>query len=356
MKVEILKEIFQNNNTAHLRAVNYLLQIILFKHRYILCLSDPDIVNTSIFSQLHQTDKDAISQAIIYTFNGSYTADCTVQLDGDRFEEERKFDVEEAIMYLMHPISIIVENSLNDGRFLKALFRCFDPSNRLTNMFDNRWIQFENAGGCDNIKNFIDCKLEFYQNKPKFHKCFVLIDGDLTHPMDEFKHTSLNTYLVKYGIPYHILEKRMVENYVPNIAYDKWRVRNLESWIDAFLNLSEKQKDYFNIPVGFFKGKENDINLKKSPRKKRKDLNKKTSSLQAYTSLNKEIKNLYNDLSEGNFNHLKNGFKLPNFKTEFPKVFEDATIVYKRSLIEKTQHQQNPSELQEIVDKIMNLT
>jgi len=335
MRVEILKNVFEHHSAGHLRAINYLLQIILYKGRYVLSIDDDDVKKTNVFSNLHQTDQDAINQSIIASVLGSYTPDCVVQMDGDTYQEEKKFNVEEAIKYLTQPVSIVVENSLNDAYFLRALFRCFDISNRLNEMCDNQWLKFENAGGCSNIINFLNGKLDSYQKKSKFFRCFVLVDSDLTYPAEDFKHNHLKDYFIKYSISYHFLEKRMVENYVPDDAFEKWKTKELGLWINAFLHLSEEQKDYFNIPVGFFKEKDGDI--------------------QIFDSLNVNVQSLYHDLSDGNFNHLKNGFKLPNFKTEFPKIFEDSSVIYKKSLEKKTSHQQNKDELQEVVNKIKNL-
>ena len=128
------------------------------------------------------------------------------------------FTLDEASHFLNQPVSIVLENSLNDAYFVKAIIYHFDNLGTLKKHLDNRWIQFENMGGCTNMENFLNAKLSSFETLPKepYHylRCFVLLDSDRISPQKkkEHKHGNNIHFLKKSKIPYHILEKINVIN------------------------------------------------------------------------------------------------------------------------------------------------
>lgn len=182
----------------------------------------------------------------------------------------KKFLIQEAIRFFQTPISIVLENSLNDGYFMKAIFKYFDSTKRLLSFFQNGWIQFENAGGYTNIQNYINGKLqalvkfsEQNNSQPKkYLRCFVMMDSDKTskHASLGKKKNSLKEFLEETNSVVHILNKRAMENYLPDSAVlnlnihnyreqeremQQWK-KNLQTqtWIIACLALSNEEKDY----------------------------------------------------------------------------------------------------------------
>ena len=108
--------------------------------------------------------------------------------------------------------------------------------------------------------------------------------------------------------------------------YNKWKPNKLfkarprneryNKWKNAYLHLSELQKDYYNIPSGFIKVT-SQAGKKTSKRDKKKEIKK--NQLDA---LPEQVKNLYSDLSSSNFESLKSGLSIPNIKSEFPILYE----------------------------------
>ena len=65
---------------------------------------------------------------------------------------------------------------------------------------------------------------------------------------------------------------------------------------------------------------------------------------------------IYNlsSVSDSDFEILDKGLQISDFKSEFPKLFENTSIT-KENLLDRVKHQQKDDELQEIVDKILKL-
>ena len=347
MNIEIALDIFQDISNTDLMEFNYLLRIISYKERYSLIVSDPEIFNTFLFDKLTNADKEHIQNSFTQAILTSSKPDCLICVNGHNVLDKKHFSLEESIKYLMQPFSIIVENSLNDSHFIKALIKCFDESGELQNHLDNLWLQFENSGGCSNITNFINGRLQFYQNKHKFFKCFVILDSDKRSSHETIdKYAKEKNLFNKYSIEYHIFEKRMMENYMTDDAIRRKRNNKNKGEIDAYLNMTPEQKDFYDIYGGFMKNNEPKKNISKRNRAK---INKRNE----LCTLSKEVLSLYGDLSSTNFNHLKYGFKYCKItKREFPMLFADSVVVYKKNLEQRTMHQQNPDELLSIILKM----
>jgi hypothetical protein len=170
-------------------------------------------------------------------------------------------------------------------------------------------------------------------------RCFILLDSDRdsNNIAIDYKHTHLVSFLNQSGIRYHILEKRAMENYMPLDVYNELRDGKLNNWIDAFLNLNSRQKDFLNIPKGFAKK-----SLTGDP-------------IQSRHEQNTEVIGLYNSLSDVNYNIINEGFKFPDLKSSFPIRFTDSSNVHWQSLVERTKDQDNPNELFEIILKMEEL-
>ncbi len=184
-----------------------------------------------------------------------------------------KFIIQEAIRFFQMPISVVLENSLNDGFFLKAIFKHFEPSNRLLTYYTNGWIQFENAGGYTNIQNYINGKLQALtkfssenDSQPqKYLRCFVMMDSDKTSkdtPLSKKKEL-LKEFLEEYNSIVHILNKRAMENYLTDNAIQHLNKHNFgdqeremnqwksnpqtQIWIDEYIGLPIEEKDFKNF-------------------------------------------------------------------------------------------------------------
>lgn len=359
MKVRIDKSVFVNaNDRIKQLELSFLLHVILYKKRYELKIADEEVLDTESFRQLMQSERDYIEHVIAMDIvNSTSNYDCEVKTGGELEYAQRVFSAEEAIIYLLQPLSVILENGLNDSHFVNVVFRLFDATGMLTRSVKEGWIQYENAGGCMNVKNFLMARLQQFAGKQKFLRCFVLLDGDRRYPTDgkaDEKYKKLKEQMDAWHVGYHILEKRSMENYMPDEAMQAVAGTEFQGWLNAYKTLTPEQKDYLSIAEGF----ETDITKEeiKEVRKKESLLTtknkkrRKKSYVRGY--LPQEEQNFYVTVSPGNFLHLEKGLKIGNFKVKFPERFGDSVFTYKANLLHRTSHQHDPQELFHIAQKV----
>src|SRR5690349_16598167 len=120
-----------------------------------------------------------------------------------------------------------------------------------------------------------------------------------------------------------------MENYLPEEVYDT--IADNQEYIKAYKRLTPIQKDYIDIEKGFISNKEYE------------------------THYIDEIKELFNTVSQVDRNIFRaDTLNIPNFKVEFPKLFENAAVT-QTSLQKRIAHQTNNNELGDILDKINKL-
>lgn len=360
MKVRIDKSVFSDVDDGNKQLeLAFLLHIILYKNRYILRIADGDILKTKSFERLMQSDRDTIEQIVtmdIVASSNDY--DCEVKTGGEVEEEGKVFSAEEAILYLLQPQSVILENGLNDSHFMNMVFRLFDPSGVLSRYKKEGWIRYENAGGCSNVKNFLQARIQQFGGKQKFLRCYVLLDGDRRFPADDEpdkKYQKLKDQLYAWNVGYHVLEKRCMENYMPDEAIRSVAGTAYKDWADAYMMLSAEQKDFLDISGGF----ETDISQEQKRIVRRREgllmtkdkKRRKISYVRGYLPLKEQ--QFYATVSPGNFLHLEKGLKVGNFKTRFPEKFNDTIVTYRANLLERTNHQNDPQELSHIAQAIL---
>jgi hypothetical protein len=350
MVIELYQDLF---NIGNFRTLNLLIQLCLDRDRYRLYTDLVNLQGNDSFMRLDFVDREILTQSYNEAMQNQdiqkrqkrvVDADYLVKTTPNHLATETiEFNLDEARTFFNQPVSIVLENSLNDAYLMQAIIHHFDDTNKIKRHLENRWIQFDNSGGCSNLENFINTKLSSFSTLPKapFHylRCFVLLDSDRISPLKrkEHKHADRIRFLRRHSIAHHVLEKRNMENYMPIEVFKEWRNGKLDNWINAYEHLLEKQKDYFNIDVGF--SKKNEIG----------------ESIHKREELDKEIQDLYSDVSEANYQVLDRGFKLQDFKREFPKKFIESHNVNKKTLSNRTSEQENSTELAEILQKINEL-
>ena len=336
MIIEIKENTFKGNN---FKGLNYLIQILTYKQRYELFVEWTIVKDTGYYQKLDFDDQreieDSYNKIIQEGTNPKYFV-------SESNVDSNSFHIEEAIRFFNQPVSVILENSLNDRWFLHAIIKYWDKAGEVQRHLDNGWIQFENACGCTNIKNFIEGKLHSFNNLSCQHKkdnhtylrCFVLLDSDKEYPHAPTKYEQLLAFLNDKNVKSHILEKRCMENYMPNEVFNAIAdTAELKKWLGAYHYLSIEQKDFLNIPDGF--SSKNPDGTPKSTR----------------NALKREVQDLYSDVSQSNYETLDRGFKMANFKTTFPVYFEHHQV-HKSTLQSRCG---NTNELQGILNKIADL-
>ena len=346
MNILIENDIFENANTHDEQLeLLHLLYLIWDRHRYTLMLN-ADVQNCQSIKDWSDNDKEILNGCFIKSVVESLNADCIISKDGTNIYDEKIFTTAEGVKYLSQPLSIIVENSLNDAHFVRAIMRCYDSSGILLVHDQEYWLKFENAGGCTNVINFIEGCINQY-GKPKFLKCFVLLDGDKYYAGEtQTKYDTLKEKLDSWNINYHILEKRCMENYMPVRAIPDTQTSH--QWKLAYMSLSPKQRDFINIGEGFY----GDLTV--CQKQELADKEKLKGGIIRFFR-NGDIEDFYSSVSDGNFNHLCRGIGISNYKTEFPKYFDDTDNVNKIAFDELTAHQENRNELKDIVVTLRSL-
>lgn len=270
-----------------------------------------------------------------------------------------RFTIDEAIRFFQMPISVILENSLNDGYFMKAILKHFDRTGILIAYYNYGWIQFENAGGWPNIHNYILGKtkqLKMFANQrgtspEKYLRCFVLIDSDKKFPTNQKADDklTLERSLVSLNVQIHILEKRAMENYLPDDIFDNlknlvphereyndWKVLpSTENWLHTYRYLSDTQKDYLNHQTGFSRNRD------------KSKINRKDQI--------PEIRDLFQNLTNDQFDILDEGLKFPDYKSQISRQFNRDEYINSVSLLARCGGTEDKNEFLEIITKIGSL-
>jgi hypothetical protein len=345
MVIELKSDIF---NSSDFKAVNFLIQICTYKNRYDIFVDLTTIQPLSLFKRLDLDDQNLlIANFDVLMNNQTTTLSQSASITNTNYyvtlhpQNHNEYNMAEAIRFFMQPLSILLENSKNDACFIEAIIEHFDNTTKIKEHIQNGWIQFENAGGCDNIINFLDAKMQSFNNMPKADKatyirCFVLIDSDKKYANDPLSASKRKTkrFLDDNHIPSQILIKRNMENYVPTEIFNDIQDKTLQiqNWINAYKALDTPQKDFLDISKGFSK-KNNDGTSKK-------DRN----------TINQETNNLYQNLDSQSFDSLNKGFDIGDFKEIFPTYFK-----YRAVTEETLKARANSDELESIIRKINDL-
>ena len=301
-----------------------LIDDLCYKSKYNFFIDIEQIENDLIFDQFYKENNEIIAR-FYEMFVTTNPKDIIIisNNDGD-------FNLSEAIIFIEEKFELILENDMNDGEFVNCLLKEFnEKSKKIIHFKENNWFKYQNAGGATGVINTIQQKINHFGNR-KFLKCFVLVDSDLDYPqIENKKRKNLIDFCYNNNIPFHILHKREIENYLPLDIFNEINPTSLfvRTYIDR---LDNNQRDFIDI--------ENGIN------KSRKNLEKNK----------KEVFNFFSNLIENDFNNLRNGIssEFENFKRDYAKLFKKAK---REGLLERTNHQTNPKELEEILEKITAL-
>ena len=327
MVVEILGDIFI---TPPAFGLDHLIQICLYKARYPLLIPINKVRKCKAFTELRQSDCLALEQQFNAIIQGVKKVP-KVKISGT---DSRLFDVEEGIWYLSQPLSIVLENSLNDEYLWKAAIKFLTTDKLLQNAVNNGWLHFENGGGCGNVANVVEAKSKSFEALPKnnyrYLRCYVILDSDKDYPTSPQKssYDVLLDKLDEMDVFVHILEKRSMENYLPDETFATISGIS-QAYREAYLALTPLQKDFFNIHKGF-------------------------KRIASRTDLSAEVALFFDSVSDTHFDFLNMGAEMANFKSDFPTFMEDHHV-HKTTLKNRVAHQRDPDELENVLNEIVEL-
>jgi hypothetical protein len=326
----ILTDVFEDNSATNIKILDKIFLTTSDRHR--LYLSDEDTIsvlkNSDWYKELRNSYQKEIEEYIVSSAQSAKPKNVFPVISNI---ETSNFSPEEALVILEKELKLILENSENDAFFIKSLMKNFKKkSKKINKHLSEGWLSFSMGGG-STIPNVIRSEKQWFENnKDKFPKesyvylrCFVLIDSDKAYPnaLIEAKQNWIKFFKENH-VQYHILAKREIENYMPDIVFDT--IQNNREYIDAYLALSAIQKDYFDIEKGF-----NNKNYKQLPL---------------------DIQDLYSAIPDRHKEILRKGLDMDKFKSEFPKLFLDERVNN-----ENLQERCGTNELQDILDKITDL-
>lgn len=335
MNIKFTNEVFELQDQK--KDLSYLIQTIERKKHKIVF--DPDF--QVVPAWLDPDDKNLLEEYFSTSMIGDTPSPhCEVVKDASAISNEKIFSIKEAIEFANTPLIVMVENSNNDSPFIRLIFNLYTKE-RTTPYYERR-LDFDHAGGCGAIKGILTEKLKQNGVSPKMLRYYIIVDGDKRYQTQEvIKYNTLVEYLDQNKIPYHIFEKRCMENYMPSAVFPNSSGNT--NWLNAYKALSPTQRDYYNIGGGL-KG-----DLPDETKKKLKNDNSNIRSL-----LSIEQQNFYSDVPEVNLIRLAEGYNIKHFKEEFPKGFDSALIT--REILDSIQlHQSNPNELKQLANDIMGL-
>lgn len=161
----------------------------------------------------------------------------------------------DAFCYLDRPVVIIVENRSTDGLLLNTAIEHLAPgpireliSSRIRNI-----IEIDSGGGIGEIPKIIKYHLQRAQRDGVPLRAVVFADSDSQLPGPISKNSqNVKDVCLQQGIPCYILEKRCIENYIPDEIFSAMLPpHGTSSKIEAFLALTPEQRDYFDVKHGF---------------------------------------------------------------------------------------------------------
>ncbi len=329
MLIQIKEDLFEGEN---FKGLNYLIQIASYKQRYELFVDLTLVQNCELYIKLDQADKEVLEQ----DFNRFVQEAAVPQYEiTEVVSHQKSLSVDEAVRFLNQPFIILLENSNNDSHFMKAIIYHFGE-HKIKIHLENNWIKFGNMGGGENLRNVLTGIKNDFENLPKksesYLRCFAVLDSDKSYenmPIKPDKEKSL-VFLNTHNVPFHVLEKREMENYLP----DEVIASVEDNFIELYLALSPFQKDYFDLQFGF--------------NKNRTDKN-----------YDQRILDFYKTVSNEDWKILKNGISTDvykkSFKTEFPKLFNHELVTRDTLLSRCSHHEGDPNELFNLVSEITNL-
>ncbi|PKV52558.1 hypothetical protein ATE84_4678 [Aquimarina sp. MAR_2010_214] len=325
MFIKFDSELFHQD--IYIKDVSFLLAIFSDNYRHDFLVELTEVLDSKLFNQLSLIDQNLLKEYFSrYIREPKREVDYRVSLKN---ETEKDLNFEEAKRFFNQPYLLILENNLNDGYFVDAIIKNFKSRAKKINIsIKNDWFIYSNGGGCSNIANTIEANKKRYELLPKanhkYLRCFVLLDSDKKYPNEPNTQARQNLfdYLEKNDIKYHQLYKREIENYLPYDLLKK--VEGNEEFIKVYERLPVDVKDFIDLENGF-------------PDKNRE-------------SLTEELADFYQEISDNDFNFLrKNSLKIPDYKSEFPKLFLNSD---RESLKDRIKHQKDSDEFENLLSKL----
>jgi|LakMenEpi03Aug12_release.lakeMendotaPanAssembly.Ray.scaffolds.fasta_scaffold124522_2 hypothetical protein len=295
MNVNLEEELFTSNAVDEATILLLIWTALEGRHR-VFPMIDPNSLDDWLSrhsSDVVDTCRFCIDESLVAASQGFCDQNVFVRPGPDDWSS-LKLSPESARAFLQTPIEVWFENDLNDSNFLLSCV-ADELSNKLREFEDKRWIQFQNAGGIGSMPLRVKGIAE-----NRRHSSIFIFDSDSRLPEVCSKQSQSVIAACKAShIQYHCLSRRAIENYIPTRTLKTWAFspsfRGRQSHVrkqrvTAFGSITEEQRCYFNLKLGFDG-----------------DLPGNTDG--EWSSRKDEIDSLFVGISDRNRNHLKNGIQ-----------------------------------------------
>jgi len=166
--------------------------------------------------------------------------------------EEVELIAENAARYLAEPLTLLVENELDDGDLYKLMLSSVDA--RLGRDFwVTRMVTFAHAGGKGEVPKLVLRRYAESLERGYPRRLIAIVDGDRKYPGHVGDNGPVRgaCSITRFG--FHALEKRAIENYLSDrtlLAYAQ-RAPEVTPAVSFFLGLSREQRDHHPIKRAF---------------------------------------------------------------------------------------------------------
>ena len=202
--------IFQSASEPYLQRLLY---TITMQRWHLIAMPSPDRLESILPDHLWRTYRDLLLQ----TYKQATTSAMTIAINPNC----NACDPEKLVRFFTMPVVVIVEDVHSDGAWIRLVASNLRPRLARQTTGDSPCLEFHHAGGITQIPAEIERIAKLYQSsRQAAHwplRVVAVSDSDAKLPGTISQQaTAVRAAAIKTGADFHILNKRTIENYVPD--------------------------------------------------------------------------------------------------------------------------------------------
>lgn len=238
--------IFRTSAEPHLQRLLY---VITMQRWHLVATPSPDRLRSILPEHLWRLYQDSLLQ----TYKKVTTSAMTIAMNPKCHE----CDPEKLVQFFTLPVAVIVEDAHSDGAWIKLVADNLRPQLAQLASGTSPCLQFHHAGGIGQIPGEIERVATRYQNsRQDVHwplRVVVISDSDAKLPgVESTQARAVRQAAARAGADVHVLQKRTIENYVPDdtlIEYANIR-RSSRPAADYIAGFGRVARDHYPIKKG----------------------------------------------------------------------------------------------------------
>lgn len=205
------------------------------------------------FANRSNQDREYILTAIAVSSHSSSLASIDIAAIGVSDWKNNVLSIRDGLDFVRLPYRIVVENSINDRRFLLAI-ATIQQRDVLKKAEEAHNIDFVLGGGINEILNQL--RSDENNDLGKLRRTFVVVDGDALwrgKPSDVA--TDIRELCRRNHVPCHVLRRRSAENYltIEALRAHAQYPGRLQNIYQAFVNLRVPLRHHYHMKKGLRK-------------------------------------------------------------------------------------------------------